>query len=84
MAFPYFGFGVPCVVGWVGPAWGSVLLVGICAMLGKYFDPVGDRDQYGSQNSAHRVLKFPGTVLMSLQCKLSTVTQRIVVQSEVC
>ena len=68
------GLGCPVGVGWVGPAvgcrpcWSAGLWV--CA-LGKYLDPVGDRDQYGPQNLAYGVLKFLGTVLMAWRCKES-------------
>jgi len=61
-AFPHLGFGVPCWCGVGGPcsALGCQPCWSLGACNGKYLDPAGDRDRYGSQNQAYGGTKISG------------------------
>ena len=71
-------------MGWVGPGLGVGPAGLLVRALGKYLDPVGNRDRYGPQNPAHGVLKFPETVLVACWRKGSRVTCRLAVQFKMC
>ena len=75
-----WGLGCSVGVGWVGSGLGVGPAGLLVRTLGKYLDPVGDRDRYGPQNPVYRGTKITGTVLVACQCKRSRVTWQLAVQ----
>ena len=61
LGFPSLGvWGALLVRGWRAPPWGVGPAGRWVRALGKYLDPVGDRDRYGPQNLAYGGTKISG------------------------
>jgi len=77
--FPSLGvWGALLVWGGIGP---SGLLV---RALGKYLDPVGNRDRYGPQNPANGGTKISEDCPRGLSAQGSRVTWQLAVQFKMC